>query len=100
MKIMRLLIAIMLDVFGIICGALSAMGLAGIPALILVAEILSFIPDALGFAFLNPKMGLSGSKKLKGSISKKANKRFIITFILELLPSGFLPVWTINELIA
>ncbi|MBU3918659.1 hypothetical protein KKC63_02005 [Patescibacteria group bacterium] len=100
MKIMRLLVAIMLDVFGAICGALSAMGLAGIPALVFLAEILSFIPDMLGFVFLNPAMGLSGSKKLKGITSEKAKKRFIITFILELLPFGFLPVWTINELTA
>jgi len=111
MKIMRLVIALFLDVFGAICGMFSAMGLAGIPVMLLVGEILSFFPDILGFIFLNPALGLSGSKKLKSSAMrevglmqkaglKKAKKRFIITFILELLPFGILPIWTINELIA
>jgi len=81
------------------------MKLAGIPVMLLVGEVLSFFPDILGFIFLNPALGLSGSKKLKSSTLqkvglKKAKKRFIITFILELLPFGILPVWTINELIA
>ena len=105
MKIMRLVIALMLDVFGAICGLFSAMGLAGIPVMIFIGEILSIFPDIMGFIFLNPAMGLSGSKKLKSSILqkaglKKAKKRFIITIILELLPFGILPVWTINELMA
>jgi len=105
MDIMRLVIALMLDVFGGICGMLSAMGLAGIPVMILIGEMLSFFPDILGFIFLNPALGLSGSKKLKNSALQKASlkkgkKRFIITFILELLPFGFLPVWTLNELVA
>lgn len=101
---MRLVIALLLDAFGAICGMFSAMGLAGIPVMLLIGEMLSFLPDILGFIFLNPALGLSGSKKLKSSTLqkaglKKAKKRFIVTFILELLPFGIFPVWTINELI-
>jgi hypothetical protein len=106
MKIMRLVIALMVDVFGAACGVLTGLGAAtGMFALVFVGEILSFFPDIMGFIFLNPAFGLSGSKKLKSSALqkvglKKAKKRFIITFILELLPFGILPVWTINELIS
>jgi len=93
-KLMRVFTAILLDIFGAVCGLFSGLGVAtNMIALIYMAEALSFIPDVFGFFLLNPSSGLSGSKELKNQ-----KGRFMVTFILELLPFGFLPIWTINEL--
>ena len=92
MNLIRLFIALLLDVIGVIAGFLTWMGAVGIPALAFIGGIISFLPDVLGFIFLNPHIN-SNKKNYK-----KVKKRFFITFILELLPFGSLPLWTINEL--
>jgi len=68
--IMMLIIAIFLDIFGLIC------------AITVVGEVLSFIPDVVGFVLLGA--------------TKKQTKNFILSFIGELIPFvGALPFWTI-----
>ena len=67
--IIKLIIAIFLDIVGLIC------------AITIVGEIFSFILDILGFILLGA--------------TKKQTKNFILSFIGELIPFvGALPFWT------
>jgi len=66
----KLMIAIFLDIFGLIC------------TITVVGEVLSFIPDVIGFIFLG--------------VNKKQAKGFYLSFAGELIPFvGALPFWTI-----
>ena len=68
--IMKLIIAIFLDIFGLIC------------AITVVGEVFSFILDILGFVLLGA--------------TRKQTKGFWLTFIGELIPFvGALPFWTL-----
>jgi len=65
----KLMIAIFLDIFGLIC------------AITVVGEVLSFVPDVIGFAFLG--------------VNKKQAKGFYLSFVGELIPFvGAAPFWT------
>ncbi len=75
-----LILAIALDIFGILCLLLSALGPVGA----FLGESLSFIPDIIGFVFLSH----FSFKRMKG-------KKFLLAFIGELVQFvGALPFWT------
>ena len=96
--LVRLPIAALADVFTGVCNAFAALGaLTETWALVYVAELLSLIPNALAFLMLNPSSPLKIGKP-KGKDLAKAKKRFMITLLLKLLPTGALPIYTINEL--
>ena len=76
--IIKLIIAIMLDVMGVFC---SAIGFFGFPGAF-IGAVLSQIPDAIGFVVI-------------GGLDRKKNKKFYLTFVAEVCPwLGALPWWT------
>jgi len=106
--ILMLIFAIVLDAFGILCSIISLMGFVEI------GEFLSFIPDVVGFIVFGMWMWISGEsqtlswqtirskrkkalgikKKMPKLKPKKLKRRFFFSFLGELLPTGFLPIWT------
>ncbi|MBU3964190.1 hypothetical protein KJ562_00425 [Patescibacteria group bacterium] len=76
--IMRLIIAIILDIFGFLCSAISLLGLPGM----FIGGALSLIPDGLGFIFI-------------GGMNRKKDREFYLSFVAEIIPGlGALPFWT------
>ena len=89
-KIIMLIIAILLDLFGLLCFILSFFG---------VGIAISFLPDLIGGFTIGPwsllKKG-GGVKGIAKGLGKKALK-FIIAQITELIPflGDIAPSWTI-----
>lgn len=82
--VIGLMVAVFLDVFGLLCAH---------PSL----EIFSFIPDVIGFAFFAVWTSIK-NKEANFSIlkSKKSRRKFLMTFVGEAIPFvGMLPFWTI-----
>jgi hypothetical protein len=84
-----ILIALLLDLFGLFCLALDLAGDSDL------GESLSIIPDILG-AILLGGFSFLGQKRRTRKILKKRGGKFLLTFLGELTPFlGGLPFWTI-----
>lgn len=105
-----LIFAIVLDAFGLLCFIISLMGFVEI------GEFLSLIPDVVGFIVFGiwmwiwvsgesqtlswktirskRKEALGIKKKMSKLKSKRLKRRFFFSFLGELLPTGFLFIWT------
>ena len=108
--ILMLIFAIVLDAFGLLCFIISLMGFVEI------GEFLSLIPDVVGFIVFGiwmwiwvsgesqtlswktirskRKEALGIKKKMSKLKSKRLKRRFFFSFLGELLPTGFLFIWT------
>ncbi|MEA3453214.1 MAG: hypothetical protein U9Q96_02695 [Patescibacteria group bacterium] len=76
--LIKLVIAVILDIFGFFCTSITLLGLPGA----FVGGMLSFFPDILGFVFI-------------GGFDRKKNRNFYLTFMAEVCPKmGALPWWT------
>jgi hypothetical protein len=78
-------VAIFLDVFGLLCFALDFLN----PA---IGELLSLIPDFIGAIFFTVWSFCKGGRAI---ITKKRVLKFVGSLVGEILPTGFLPFWTI-----